>query len=83
MKNRQFSAPILSAAIAVLFLIAVPGGSPQRLGDYPGGNGSWLSISADNRHFLVSGPPPEKPLEFWSLQNVIPKLAASAKAPAK
>jgi hypothetical protein len=62
-----------------LYRISVAGGSPERLGDYAGGNSSWLSISADGRRFLATFAPPQRPLEFWALENVIPVTKASAK----
>src|SRR5262249_31497170 len=63
-----------------LYRVPVSGGDPQRLGDYPISDpSSWLAISPDGRHFLVSTPeaPTQQP-EIWALSGLENLLPAPA-----
>src|SRR5262249_14155542 len=61
-----------------LFRVAISGGEPQRLGDYPPGQlNSYISITPDGRQFIVSAQAPPKQPEFWTLDNFLPKLVSS------
>ena len=69
------------------YRVSVLGGEPERLGEYPTSDPSFLSISPDGRQVLVSWARPPKQ-EFWVIENVIPKAPPAAvrptvKAPAR
>jgi hypothetical protein len=65
-----------------LYRVAVSGGTPERLGDYPSngaiGDYDVFSMSPDGRQFLAEVRIPPKPPEFWALENVIPIVPSSA-----
>jgi hypothetical protein len=59
-----------------LFRVAVEGGNPQRLGDYPKKPGccSLVSISPDGQNVAALDGDYEK-VDLWILENVVPKTA--------
>ena len=63
-----------------LYRVPVSGGDPQRLGDYPISDpSSWLAISPDGRHFLVSTIEASKQQpEIWALSGLEKLLPAPA-----
>jgi WD40 repeat protein len=63
-----------------LYRVSVSGGEPLRLGDYPiSGTNGFLSISPDGRQFIATAPGPERPREYWFVENLVPPPAGSAK----
>jgi Tol biopolymer transport system component len=69
-----------------LYQIAVDGGEPQRLGDYPTtlAGSSSLSVSPDGRRFLVTAPRQERRTgDYWILENFLPAVPATSAGAAK
>jgi dipeptidyl aminopeptidase/acylaminoacyl peptidase len=56
-----------------LYRISTSGGKPERLGDYPTSEPSFLALSPDNRQFIVWQRVARRPPEFWVLENFLPK----------
>jgi hypothetical protein len=57
-----------------LYRVSTSGGEPERLGDYPTSEtSSVLAVRPDNRQFIVQYPIPNRPAEFWVLENFLPK----------